>query len=193
MKTNDQKSLERLYEQVTNNDFMLLKEEDVLFDAISSLITKEVQKVLRTVGDLNGYSHSSLGQIVHSLSDTINAKDFVCKYFPSEIKEQAAFVYFAGIIYYIVRNKVFLKKYYEPEDMLCFEFETSGRVTNVKRRVDVKDKEKFKQSLKEWFVNQLEFMYASFAHEYPEWDKWRENELKYEKLKQKHSELKGIF
>ena len=77
--------------------------------------------------------------------------------------------------------------------MLCFEFETSGRVTNVKRRVDVKDKEKFKQSLKEWFVNQLEFMYASFAHEYPEWAKWRKNQVRFAGLKTKFPELNDIF
>ena len=193
MKTNDQKNLEQLYEQVTNNDFVLLREEEMLFDAISSLITKEVQKVLRTVGDINYHSHSSLGQIVHRLSDTINVKDFVCKYFSSEIKEQAVFVYFVGIIYYIVRNKVFLKRYYEPEDTLCFEFETSGRVTNVKRKVDAKDKEKFKQSLKEWFINQLEYMYESFDHKYPEWSKWRETQIKFIKLKRKIPELQGVF
>jgi hypothetical protein len=190
----DQKSLELLYEQVSGREpFPLIKEEEALFDKAAAIITKEAWKVIKAEGDLNFYNHTSLSQIVHGLSDALKPKEMVVKYFPKEIQDEASMIYFAGIIYYLPRNKIFLKRYYEPEDGLFFDFETSYLLTNVKRKVNINDKEKFFQTLKEWFVNHFEFLFPSFEHSHPDWAKWREERLKFQGVKEKLPELEGIF
>lgn len=190
---NDQKQLEMLYEQVSNGRIPLIKEEEALFDKAAAIITKEAWKVIKAKGDLNFYNHTSLSQIVHGLSDVLKPKEMIAKYFPREIQDEASMIYFAGIIYFLTRNKIFLKRYYEPEDGLFFDFETYYILRSVKRKVSINDKEKFFRTLKEWFVNHFEFLFPSFTHEHPTWAKWREDRLKFQGVKEKLPELEGIF
>ena len=179
----DQKHLELLYEQVVgNSSFQLLKQEEALFEEVASMITKEAWRVLKSTGDVNQFSYESLSQIVNNLSDKLNPNQLLAKYFPAEVVSEAGWVYFVGVIYYLTKNKIFLKRHYEPEDAMFFEFETVGRSLNVIRRVNVNDKERFKQSLKEWFVSQLEYLHPTFAHDYSTWAKWKLSELKSKEL-----------
>jgi len=185
----DQKQLENLYEEIeSNKEFRLIEQENNLFEKIASMITKEIfQALIKPGGDINYYS------VIQSLSVKLNPNETVSRYVPNEIKEEASMVYFVGIIYYLTKNKIFLKRYYEPEDDLFFEFETTDRLLNVKRKVRIQDKEKFQQSLKEWFAKQLEHLYPSFEHEYPNWAKWRREQIKFGCMKNKLPELNGIF
>jgi hypothetical protein len=199
MKTNDQKQLELLYEQV-NAQFTLLDEENQYFDKVSEELADHI------VYKAKGLTKFADSTPIYNQKKSLLAFDemlfieplprFFHKSITTPLEDAVNEMYLNCIIYdgltyiYVKRGK------YSNSSPIKLEFRltTNGSVTDL---VDITDKNGIKEAMKRHLTKELQLWYCDEEDLGDEqrkmWSEWRQNKLKFKPIYDRLPELKGMF
>jgi hypothetical protein len=202
MKTNDQKQLELLYEEVGSQPFIMFKKEKEYFDKISDQIAEHI--VSKKDG-LTKFANMTLeGNQEKYLTDFDRQLFleplpwFFDKSNTTKVENAVNKTYKEWIIDSALARILVKKGVYSNSSPVKLEFRHPYNRVRVMDLVDITDKEGIKEALKKHLAKALELWYEHFedskGDEDPNmWYDWRTDEIKYGPLKDKLPELEGIF
>ena len=200
MKTNDQKQLEFLYEQI-NQPFKLLEDEKEYFDKVSKQLADHI--VIKKDNLMKFVLTKKSNFLQHTLTNFDKLlwieplPWFFDKNDTTKLEHVVNNTYKDWIIENALAN-VHVKKIDFPEPSLMLEFMHPYNRIQVIYSVHIEDKKGIEQVLKHYLIKSLELWYedleyAASYNELKEWYNWRHDQVTYQPLRNKHPELEGIF
>ena len=214
MKTNDQKHLELLYEQINNTSTRIL---DVEQKYINDTVPKTLNIMYKAADKYAEMFPNTVsnGRLV-SLYDILDERDFMRQFVflggtsemlagcSPDLQRSIFSVYEQHIKLGIARNYICLKGSLElPNFEAIWEsiiFTQIGTDGHEKVTVDYKDKERaikcYKDMIKSYIVyrfNHHDVLKSSSEPSYQHWYEWRQDKLKFDKIYDRLPELKGMF
>ena len=199
MKTNDQKQLEFLYEQV-NAQFTLLDEENQYFDIVSEELADHIVYKAKGLTKFADSTH------IYNQKKSLLAFDemlfieplprFFHKSITTPLEDAVNEVYLNGIIYNSLTYIYVKRGEYSNSSPIKLEFRltTNGSVTDL---VDITDKNGIKEAMKRHLTKELQFWYCDVEDPEDEqrkiWYNWRKTKLKFKPVHDLLPELKGMF
>ena len=202
MKTNDQKHLELLYEQV-NAQFTLLDEENQYFDKVSEELADHIvykAKGLTKFADLSNQMNKSLLAFDEQLFIEPLPR-FFRKSITTPLEDAVNEVYLNRIIYNCLTCIHVKRGVFSNSSPIKLEFKLTP-YRSVTDLVDIPDKNGIKEAMKKHLIKELRFWYCESEDDHllndedeqrKIWHTWRKTKLKFKPIYERLPELKGMF